>query len=77
MQEMQLLAEFCCAVGQLTPLVVLYAKEHPAVKVNKVSSHHLRLVLHAMPCRVPRQGEGGGGGPFPTPPHLHAALVHL
>ena len=36
MQTMGLLAEWCVVVRQLTPLVVMYADEHPLVKQKKV-----------------------------------------
>ena len=36
MQTMGLLAEWCVVVGQLTPLVVMYADEHPLVQQKKV-----------------------------------------
>lgn len=38
MQPMGLLSEFCVVLGQLTPLVVMYADEHPEVQEKKVSS---------------------------------------
>lgn len=37
-QKMLVLAEFCTAIGQLTPLVVMYSAEHAEVHRRQVQS---------------------------------------